>query len=62
MKKEIKKVELVLNGVYKTHTKDLIQIKRLDKKNKEMDLYNMTEQCNLYKINTDKHILVTRIR
>ena len=56
-----KELELVVNGVYKTYVKDLVQIKGINEKTRQMHLYNITEQCNAY-VNIDKHLLVTRIR
>lgn len=53
--------ELVINGVYMTHTKDLVQIRGINKERNEIHVYNITESCNVY-VNLKKHNIVKRIR
>jgi hypothetical protein len=53
--------ELVENGVYLTHTKDLVQIRGIDRANDKLHLYNITESCNVY-LNLTKHLLIKRVR
>lgn len=53
--------ELVSGGVYLTHTKDLVQIREIDKDNDKMQLFNMTEQCKQW-VTIKRHLLVERVR
>lgn len=53
--------ELVHEGVYMTHTKDLVKIKEINKKKNELHVYNISESCNIY-MNLEKHCLTKRIR
>ena len=53
--------DLVKDGVYLTHTKDLVQIKNIDETKRELHLFNMTEQCNVW-TSLDKHYIVRKVR
>ena len=55
--------DLEINGVYYTHTKDLIKIIGIDEKHRErgLHLYNMTLSCNMY-VDLDRHTIVERVR
>ena len=53
--------DLVKDGVYLTHTKDLVQVKDINKQRKQLHLFNITEQCNMYPEFT-KHTIVERVR
>jgi len=54
--------DLVIEGVYKTHTSDLVQIKNINIPKNQLHIYNITESCNIFNINLEKHYLVERIR
>ena len=53
--------DLVVNGVYLTHTKDLVQIMEINEETRQMKLRNMTEACHIW-VDLDKHIIVERKR
>jgi hypothetical protein len=53
--------ELKEGGVYMTHTKDLVQIRGINKERNELHVYNITESCNVF-INLKKHHLIKRVR
>jgi len=53
--------DLVVDGVYETHTRDLVKIKGINKDKNELHVYNMTESCNVY-MNLARHLLKKRIR
>jgi hypothetical protein len=53
--------QLIENGVYMTHSKDLVQIKKIDKEKNILHVYNITDSCNVFPI-LSKHNLVKRIR
>lgn len=54
--------ELVENGVYMTKTKDLIQIRTIDKSKNRLFVYNITESCHMYFMDLEKHSIIKRIR
>ena len=54
--------ELIENGVYMTKTKDLVQIRSIDKQKNRLFVYNITESCHMYFMNLEKHSIVKRIR
>lgn len=53
--------ELIANGVYLTHTKDLIQIREINKEKKTLHIFNITEQCSQW-TDFSRHIIVERVR
>jgi hypothetical protein len=53
--------DLVEGGTYMTHTKDIVQIRGIDKIKKELHLYNITHSCNVY-VKIITHQLIKRIR
>jgi len=54
--------ELVLEGVYFDTQNHLVQVKGIDKEKKELHLFNIGEQYNMYTLRFDRHTLVKRIR
>jgi hypothetical protein len=54
--------DLVVDGVYFTIKEDLVQIKKIDLKKKEINLFNISEQVHYYNIKFERHTLVRRIR
>lgn len=52
--------DLVVDGVYKTYKNNLVKI--ISIKDNKLHLYDITECCNIYEINIEKHTLVKRIR
>ncbi len=58
---KILETELEINGVYMTHTKDLVQIRGIRKDINQLHVYNITESCNVF-LNLKKHNLIKRIR
>lgn len=53
--------DLLKDAVYMTHTKDLVQIRNINKDKNELHLYNITESCNVY-VKLSTHQLIRRIR
>jgi len=53
--------ELEINGVYLTHTKDLVQVRQIDTANSKLLVFNMTEQCKQW-LDGKRHIIVERKR
>lgn len=53
--------ELVEKGVYLTHTKDLIQLREINKEKKMIQYFNLTEQCSQW-VAFNRHIIVERVR
>jgi hypothetical protein len=54
--------ELVLEGVYFTDKDELVQVKKIDQKKKEINLFNISQQYNLYSVKFERHNLTKRIR
>jgi len=54
--------ELIVNGVYFDVNNNLIQIKKIDKNNKQIHFFNISEQTNYYFIKFSRCNLVKRIR
>jgi len=54
--------ELVENGIYFSNNNELIKIKKIDNKNKELYLYNITEHYNILFVKFENHNLTKRIR
>jgi hypothetical protein len=53
--------ELQEGGVYMTHTKDLVQVRTINRERNELHVYNITESCNVF-LNLKKHHLIKKIR
>jgi len=53
--------DLIIGGVYLTHTKDLIQIREIDVSNTKLLIFNMTEQCKQW-VDFKRHIITERKR
>lgn len=53
--------EITQNSVYLTHTKDLIQIREIDKERKKFRIFNITEQCSQW-VDFSRHIIVEKVR
>jgi exopolysaccharide biosynthesis predicted pyruvyltransferase EpsI len=54
--------ELEIDGVYFNNENNLVKVKKIDKENKELHLFNISEQYNHYKVKFDKHNLIKRVR
>ena len=53
--------DLVVEGVYFNTKNNLVQIKKIDTIKKEINVFNLSEQCNLYYIPFHRHNLVKRV-
>lgn len=54
--------ELVKDGVYFSSKNELMQIKRIDEENKEMNIFSISERTMHYFVKFDRHDLVKRVR
>lgn len=53
--------DLNVGCVYMTHTKDLVQVRKIDEKTKTLHLYNISESCTSY-ISFDNNLIIKKIR
>jgi hypothetical protein len=57
-------IKLEIEGVYKTNTKDLVKIVKIEEEGQmkgQMYLYNITESCHQW-VSVKNHRLISKIR
>ena len=53
--------DLIKDGTYKTFKKDIVKIKSIDLQKNKLQLYNITDQCNMW-LDLDRHTIIERLR